>query len=693
MARLDVPLVFCGYTFYTVLLLLHLTSLTVSQSTTDSSTNTAIAPTTVNNNLSVTDTEATELFSSNYPSSSISSNNSDESISPSSSSMFIDSTSNSSIAISVNSSIAISVNSSIDMSPYKSSSSPVNMMSSSNLSNLLETSENPMTESMPNMQSSSDTVTVTSTSVYNSNSNNQNSLSQTTSGFQPEITQTTDILETNSPMITTGLNTMTSIDPSPSSIETIESSEPIDLESSVSEYLTSSDIEATSSILATENPSLTSVGTEMTSTPIVDASSSVSTDSLKSDMPSSSETPISSEIQSASSSVSSLGIVPSSTVIAAASSSNIQVSSSVLPMTTTTSTTTPTPSTTTIPPSSTLADDIQSSIDGNSLFEVNAALDIICGNMTSDEELRGFIQGVLKTVEAVKKVVVVKNGCPNKTRRKRAASALTSEVKMSVDANTAAENPKAVANQITEAFKNNTKFNLTDADNFRASAQKTFNDSCKAGVCNNLYGYMCTRINSTHGTCTSRCKGETCSDHGTCSTIVTDSNVFGHHCSCHSEEYYKYEGDNCEDKRMKWELAVAIAAGSGGAVILILVFVLIICCCCKNKGDKYGYDRRHSYEPMSDVIGRSGPAYYRNDTKNQQPGFTNLGYDDDKYSDYSDPSQTRPPNGQSWNPEDSKDTYAKITEQLDQEKRFEIKRPQVSGSIRQNSSAEATTGF
>lgn len=53
-------------------------------------------------------------------------------------------------------------------------------------------------------------------------------------------------------------------------------------------------------------------------------------------------------------------------------------------------------------------------------------------------------------------------------------------------------------------------------------------------------------------------------------------------------------------------------------------------------------------------------------------GFTNLGYDDDKYSDYSDPSQTRPPNGQSWNPEDSKDTYAKITEQLDQEKRFEV---------------------
>ncbi|XP_071148094.1 uncharacterized protein [Mytilus edulis] len=689
MARLDVPLVFCGSMFYTAVLLFHLTDLTVSQNTTDSNSITTIAPTSVYNgsNVSVTDSGAIEMLSSNL-SSSISSNNTYETVSPSSSSMFIDSTSNSSIDISVYSSIDIS------------SSSLVDILSSSN--NLIETmsvSDNPVTESMPIMQSSNNIVTVTS--VYNSNSINQTSSSQTTAGSQPEMstTQTIDITETNSPMISTGLNPMTSIDSSPSSIETIESSEPIDLESSVSEYLKSSDLEATSSILATENPSLT-VGTEMTSTPIADASSTVSTDSLKSDMPSSSETPVSSEIQSASSSVSSLGIVPSSTVIQAASSSNIQVSSSVLPMTTTTSTTTPTPSTTTIPPSSTLADDIPSSIDGNSLFEVKASLYIICDNITSNEDLREFIQEkVLENVNAVRKVVVVKNGCPNKTRRKRAASSLTSEVKISVDANEAAENPKTVADQITEAFKNNTKFNLTDANDFRASAQNTFNDSCKAGVCNKLYGYMCTRINSTHGTCTSRCKDKTCSGHGTCSTIVTDSNDFGHHCSCHSEEYYKYEGEKCEDKRMKWELAVAIAAGSGGAVILILVFVLIICCCCKNKGDKYGYDRRHSYEPMSDVIGRSGPAYYRNDSKNQQPGFTNLGYDDDKYSDYSDPSQTRPPNGQSWNPEDSKDTYAKITEQLDQEKRFEIKRPQVSGSIRQNSSAEsnpkgrATTGF
>ncbi|VDI56818.1 Hypothetical predicted protein [Mytilus galloprovincialis] len=107
MARLDVPLVFCGYIFYTVLLLLHLTSLTVSQSTADSNSTTTIAPTTVYNNLSVTDTEATELFSSNYPSSSASSYISGESISPSSS-VFIDSISNSSIAISVDSSIDMS---------------------------------------------------------------------------------------------------------------------------------------------------------------------------------------------------------------------------------------------------------------------------------------------------------------------------------------------------------------------------------------------------------------------------------------------------------------------------------------------------------------------------------------------------------------------------------------------------------
>ncbi|VDI56817.1 Hypothetical predicted protein [Mytilus galloprovincialis] len=555
-------------------------------------------------------------------------------------------------------------------------------------------SDNTMESSTPNMQSSSDIVTVTSTSVYNSNSNNQNSSSQNTAGSQPEmsIAQTTDIAETNSPMISSGLNPMTSIDSSPSSTETIESSEPIDLESSVSEYLTSSNSEETSSILATEISALTSVGSEMTSPPIVEASSSVLTDSFKSDMPSSSEKPVSSDIQSAPSSVSSLGIVPSSTVTQTTSSSYIQVSSSVLPMTTTTSTKTPTPPTTTIPPSSTLADDIQSSIDGNSLFEVEAALDIICVNITSDEDLRKFVQDdVLKNVDGIRNVVVVKNGCPAKTRRKRAANHL-SEVKISVDANIAANDPTGVANDISLAFQNNTESNITDA-NFLKYAASKFNDSCNAGVCDKLYGYMCTRINSTHGTCTSRCKYVTCSNHGTCSTIVTDSNVFGHRCSCDTEEYYKYEGDNCEDKRMKWELAVAIAAGSGGAVILILVFVLIICCCCKNKGDKYGYDRRHSYEPMSDVIGRSGPAYYRNDSKNQQPGFTNLGYDDDKYSDYSDPSQARPPNGQSWNPEDSKDTYAKITEQLDQEKRFEIKRPQVSGSIRQNSSAEATTGF
>lgn len=52
-----------------------------------------------------------------------------------------------------------------------------------------------------------------------------------------------------------------------------------------------------------------------------------------------------------------------------------------------------------------------------------------------------------------------------------AASSLTSEVKISVDANEAAENPKTVADQITEAFKNNTKFNLTDANDFRASGE------------------------------------------------------------------------------------------------------------------------------------------------------------------------------------------------------------------------------
>ncbi|CAG2186784.1 unnamed protein product [Mytilus edulis] len=469
MARLDVPLVFCGSMFYTVVLLFHLTELTVSQNTTDSSTNTTIAPTSVYNgsNVSVTDSEATELFSSNYPSSSVSSNNSGESISPSSSSMFIDSTSNLSIAISVDSS------------------------------------------STPEMS----------------------------------ISQTTDTLETNSPMISTDVNSKTNIYSTPPSLVNIASSEPINIISSVSEFPASSDSEGKSSVLATENSSLASDGTEMTSTPIVHASLSVFTNSMESDMPSNSETPVSSDIQITPSSVSSLGIVPSSTVIQTTSNSNIQVSSSVLPTTTTTTTTT-----TTKPPTSTLAAEIQSEIDGNSLFEVRTELDITCNDIKSDEDLRKFIQDeVLENVDAVRKVVVVKNS---------AISSLSSEVKLSVDGKTAANNASLVLDLIVEAFKNNTKLNFTNADAFRAS------------------------------------------------------------------------------------------------------------------GDKYGYDRRHSYEPMSDVIGRSGPAYYRNDSKNQQPGFTNLGYDDDKYSDYSDPSQTRPQNGQSWNPEDSKDTYAKINEQLDQEKTF-----------------------
>ncbi|XP_052079873.1 serine-rich adhesin for platelets-like isoform X2 [Mytilus californianus] len=695
MAILDVPLLFCGYTFCTVVLLLSQTTAENNSTiTAESNSTTTISPTTVNNssNLLTTDIEATELFPSNYPSSSVLSNNSDEVVSPSSSSMFIDTT--------LDSSIDISLTSSIDMLSYISSSSPVNIMASSNNpTQTMSSSDNPFVSSTPNMLSSSDIVTLTSTSVNNTNQNNQNSSSQTTAGSQPEmsITQTTDVVETNSPMISTGLNSMTNMYSSPSSME---SSTIIDIVSSVSDYLKSSKSEGTSSISKTENPSLTTVGNGMTSIPIIDASSSVSINSLKSEMESSSVT-IVSVIQSATHSnivsIPSLDIIPSSTITQTTSSSNILVSSSVLPTTSTTTTTTTTTSTN-APPSTTLADDIQSSIDGNSLFEVSTELDIVCDNIKSDEDLRKFIEDeVLQNVDAVRKVVVVENGCKNKTRRKRAASHL-SDVKISVDANTAAINSSLIVNQIIEAFENNTASNLTNAKDFKVSALSAFSNPCNAGVCDKFYGYLCTNTSPTEATCTSRCKDVTCSNHGTCSTIVTDNNMFGHHCSCASEEYYKYEGDNCEVRRMKWELAVAIAAGSGGAVILILIFVLIICCCCKNKGDKYGYDRRHSYEPMSDVMGRPGPPYYRNDSKNQQPGFTNLGYDDDKYSDYSDPSQTRPPNGQSWNPEDSKDTYAKITEQLDQEKRFEIRRPQVSGSIRQNSAesyptGRATTGF
>ena len=50
----------------------------------------------------------------------------------------------------------------------------------------------------------------------------------------------------------------------------------------------------------------------------------------------------------------------------------------------------------------------------------------------------------------------------------------------------------------------------------------------------------------------------------------------------------------------------------------------------------------------------------------------NIGYEDDKYSEIGDPRQQQPTNRQSWNPDDSKDTYDKISQQLDQGNGFQV---------------------
>jgi protein tyrosine/serine phosphatase len=53
--------------------------------------------------------------------------------------------------------------------------------------------------------------------------------------------------------------------------------------------------------------------------------------------------------------------------------------------------------------------------------------------------------------------------------------------------------------------------------------------------------------------------------------------------------------------------------------------------------------------------------------------MVNIGYDlDDQYSEISDPRQQQPTNRQSWNPENSKDTYAKISQQLDQGNSYQV---------------------
>ncbi|XP_033728279.1 A-agglutinin anchorage subunit-like [Pecten maximus] len=546
-----------------------------------------------------------------------------------------------------------------------------------------------MTSAMSSyLPSNVDTVTTSMTSKMITTS----VISVTTSFTDTELINSTAVLET--PSLSSISSTAVLETPSLSSI----SSTPV---------LETSSLSSISSTPVLETPSLSSIS----STPVLEISSlssigdtDASINVSASDFTMSVNTTVSSL---SSTDVTFSAIVPTSSAPLTTTANPTSTPTTTTPSTTTQVTTTSRTTTAEYEP-----------VEGNhatAIFTVTFELVFYCTNFDIEKIQAYFAETVFLLQGATFKPTT---SCSSTRRRKRDTSNKTIAYDITA---------KVLANKV-ESFINETEvallainesigINVTvdSIERFRGRVEKQSYDLCEAdNFCPSAF--KCKEPNTT--TCYFLCDKETfpfdC-ENGECYVEVEYTTKYHtRKCRCDIDEFYQYEGEKCDTKKMTWQMILAIAGGCAAAIIVILIFIIIITCMRKkrrNNGYKYSNGSELNY---TDLHNRSTTRIYqglrpstdRTNTGNAQ-GYENKAYD---YRDYievdndlhyrSAANGSRPTNGsramnetqnRDWNPEESADVYAKLNTRFDDVNyQYNIKRAQLRTSV---NDTDVRTGF
>ncbi|XP_061165144.1 interphotoreceptor matrix proteoglycan 2-like [Saccostrea echinata] len=269
-------------------------------------------------------------------------------------------------------------------------------------------------------------------------------------------------------------------------------------------------------------------------------------------------------------------------------------------------------------------------------------------------------------------------------RRRRSTTGLYVSVNsvFGIDAKIGVGNGSDVSNELYTALSNVPGIDgayLNDSRNNLSNAL-TSQSICDADTCKSALigrpGYVCVSENFNN---TQRCaimyycyrQPIDCGENGECyveTEIRSGQTSYISKCRCKKEEYYWYEGTQCTERVITWQLAVIICVSGAGVLILILLFV-IISLCCRNSSNSADV----SFDESELIYSPSGITSL-NQYKNGRTRESFKGKDNGAYMEVRETSA-----GGSWRPEDSANTYANIDSKLRESNyKIQIKRPQVS---------------
>ncbi|XP_062608535.1 location of vulva defective 1-like isoform X2 [Saccostrea cucullata] len=202
---------------------------------------------------------------------------------------------------------------------------------------------------------------------------------------------------------------------------------------------------------------------------------------------------------------------------------------------------------------------------------------------------------------------------------------------------------------IDEAYLNNSRNNFSDALTSQSICDA---DSCRSALIGRP-GYICVKENINN---TQRCaimyfcysRPIDCGGNGECyveTEIRSGQTSYISKCRCKTEEYYRYEGTNCADRVITWQLAVIICISGAAALVLILLFV-IISLCCRNSSNSADV----SFDESELIYSPSGITSV-NQYKNGRSRDSSKGIQNGSYMEVGETSA-----GGSWRPEDSANT-------------------------------------